>query len=189
MAANCWSCITPDTCRPFRTAFNIAFCRRSIFSTRSSISSMCSVVITSMTRVVRCAVEASSAHLASVTVLARPTILGQSQSGRTPTVAPLKPKKSGASDILLVSNAKRRWRRSALLMVAVMLASDPVYVWTIRTRRNQLTSLVCISDCIEKVTICESSCPGPCAKTAAHAQGHSLSSCLRSLHTHFLAPF
>ena len=53
---------------------------------------------------------------ASCTVLARPTIFGQFHSGRSPTVAPGRPRKSSASETVLVSRRARRSRREEVAM-------------------------------------------------------------------------
>ncbi|MNC80254.1 hypothetical protein D3C75_1329910 [compost metagenome] len=53
---------------------------------------------------------------ASSTVLARPTIFGQFHNGRSPTVAPGRPRKSSASETVLVSSAAKRSSKLLLIM-------------------------------------------------------------------------
>lgn len=76
-----------------------------------------SVVTASMTGVIRCVVGAASVLAPTLTVLARPTIFGQFQSGRIPKVAPWSSRKSKASDTVLVFSAKRRLKTLALLIL------------------------------------------------------------------------
>ena len=75
-------------------------------------------------------------------VLARPTILGQSQSGKIPKVAPLSPRKSKASDTVLVSSADKRSR------VGVLVIAVPFFVYFVKYFTAYLICIfLSIDDC------------------------------------------
>lgn len=76
-----------------------------------------SAVVASITGLIRCVVGCAPVVLGpSLTVLARPTILGQVQRGRRPWVAPGRWRKSRASDTVFVSRAERRSRTVLAIM-------------------------------------------------------------------------